>query len=89
MIFFNQGLLPVKSVIANSDYMDSWHTFWTSILLLGLFLYETSLSGVHHGDVHVTHGWGKLMESARRDLGWRGQICESLLGGTFGNEGSE
>lgn len=41
-----------------------WHAFRTSIVLTGLYLYETVLSG---GD-HLTHGRGKLKGSAKRGL---------------------
>lgn len=38
------------------------YTSRASILFIGLFLYETALRGEDKREVHVTHGWGKMIE---------------------------
>lgn len=44
-----------------------------SILLIGLFLYETTVNGGDQGDAQVTHGWGEVIDlgkAAALRLAW-------------------
>lgn len=75
--------MPVISFVcvnANSGKVGRWYTSRTSILVIGLFLYETALRGEDQREVHVTHCWGKLIEgegllrmdrAAAWDIAWR------------------
>lgn len=74
---------------ANSVYMHMWHASWMSILVIGSFLCETTLSGGHQGDAHVTHEWGKLINPAGRGLEWIRLLHLGLLRRTVRDGGGE
>lgn len=82
----NQCLLPAYSLNANSYYMGTRHSSWTVVLLAGSFLYETTLSGGDQGGSHLMHGWGMLIDPAKRDLKWKGSFMEAWLGKLSGVE---
>lgn len=50
------------------EWMGVRHGSQTSILRMGLFLYETILSREVQGNAHVTHSWGKLIDHAKSGL---------------------
>lgn len=54
-----------------------------SILLRGLFVFETTVIGGDQGNTLVTYGWGKSADPAGRDLGWTVQQGGSLPRGTI------
>lgn len=53
-------------------------------MFFGLFLYEVTPSEGDQG--HVTHGWGKSIYPAKRELEWTLLLREILLEGTVGSE---
>lgn len=56
-IFPKCNLLPAWSFNTSSGYMGTWHAVWMSILLIGLFMYETTLSGGGQGNAHIMPKW--------------------------------
>lgn len=74
----SQGLLPAESMNTNSGYMSTWHSSQSSILLIGLFLHETTLSG---GDqVELMDGKSQLILPGGT-WDWQGSCIGACSGG--------
>lgn len=48
------------------------------VLLIGLFLYETTLRGGDKGDAYMTHGKGKFIDQTMSGLEWEGELVGEI-----------
>lgn len=63
-------LRPVTSLVFECQLWQYGHV--ACFLLIGLFLYETTLTGGDQGNTHITHGWGNLIDPTEWGLKWKG-----------------